>query len=375
MKNITRLLFTVHSWLGLITGFFLLLLGLSGSVLVFKDEIEDWAYGDLTHVRPQGKPLPLDSLYRIVVAQYPQLDGVAWTNPAAPADHSYQFRLYLNDTRLISYDLGALNINQYTGQTLRHGRSDDLEVGWIEWIFQFHFSFHLGMPGAALTAIFGLTMLLSILTGVVVYRRFIGKVLTFRVGINRKNWRTVSSDLHRIVGVWSLVLNALIFFTGFWMNLFAFEAETWHKETVPTPANTLPKASFDQLYAAARQQMPDLVPSYVYLPTQPERKFSVRGTLQGQNPLFAGGNLVAFDAQTGAFLRKSTFDDFSFWEKIDAFAFPLHVGNFGGIAVKILYVIVGLTPGLLSVTGFMLWWRRNRKKIPKQVLTKTIITQ
>jgi uncharacterized iron-regulated membrane protein len=37
------------------------------------------------------------------------------------------------------------------------------------------------------------------------------------------------------------------------------------------------------------------------------------------------------------------------------------VGNYGGLAVKIFYVIVGITPGLLAVTGFLLWWRRSRK--------------
>jgi uncharacterized iron-regulated membrane protein len=72
----------------------------------------------------------------------------------------------------------------------------------------------------------------------VVYRKFIWKVLTFRVKVNRKNWRTISSDLHRIVGVWSLALNVIVFFTGFWMNLFAFEKKTWDNEVVPTPTNT-----------------------------------------------------------------------------------------------------------------------------------------
>lgn len=356
-----RNLYAVHKWFGLFTGIFLLLLGLSGSILVFKEELEDWTYGEQTHVKPQGKPLPLDSLYKIIAKKYPDLDGMAWINPEAPANHSYQFRLYLNDARLISYDLGALNINQYTGEILRHGRADDLEVGWIEWIFQFHFSFHLGMPGAALTAIFGLTMLISILTGIVVYRKFIWKVLTFKVKIKTKNWRVLSSDLHRVVGVWSLLLNIIVFFTGFWMNLFAFESETWQKETIPTPQNTLVKASLDKMYAEAKEKMPDLVPSYVYLPTQPEKKFSVRGNLKDQNPMFAGGNVVRFDANTGEFLSTGRFDDLAFWDKVEALFFPLHVGNYGGILVKILYVILGLTPGLLAITGFMLWWRKKRK--------------
>jgi uncharacterized iron-regulated membrane protein len=361
--HLYRNLYTIHKWFGLITGFFLLLLGLSGSILVFKEEVEEWIYGNLTAVVPQGNPLPLDSLYKIITSKYPNLDGLAWINPYAPANHSYQFRLYLNDTRLESYDLGALNINQYTGEILRHGRSDDLEVGWIEWIFQFHFSFHLGIPGAALTAIFGLTMLVSIITGVVIYRKFIWKVLAFQIKIKTQNWRVLSSDLHRVVGVWSLLLNIIIFFTGFWMNLFAFEAENWQKETLSTPKNTLAKASFDKMYFEAQQKMPDLVPNYVYFPTQPEKKFNVRGNLKNQNPMFAGGNVVRFDANTGKFLSTGRFENLAFWDKIEALFFPLHVGNYGGMVVKILYVILGLTPGLLAITGFMLWWRRKRKFI------------
>ncbi|MFN3379046.1 MAG: PepSY-associated TM helix domain-containing protein [Runella zeae] len=366
--NIQRKLFTLHSWFGLITGFFLLLLGLSGSILVFKEELEPWMYGHITDVAPSGEPLPLDSLYRIITQKYPNLDGIAWVNPVVPPNHSYQFRLYLNDTRLISYDLGAININQYTGQIIRHGRSDDLEVGWIEWIFQFHFSFHLGMPGAALTAIFGLTMLVSILTGVVVYRKFIWKVLSFRQRFNPKNWRTISSDLHRMVGVWSLVFNVIIFFTGFWLNLFAFEKKTWDNEVVPTPANSLAKVSLQNLYDEALIKAPELTPSYVYLPTQPHRKFNVRGSYENENPLFSAKNSIQFDAYTGEFLGITRYSDLSPWKKIEATFHPLHVGNFGGIFLKILYIVIGLTPGLLSVTGFLLWWRRKRKVNKHKIL-------
>lgn len=362
IKNVSRVLFRLHSWFGLITGVFLLLLGLSGSILVFMEELDPIIYRHSLTVKPTGAPLLIDSLYRIITAEYPNLDGIAWLNPEATPEQSYHFRLYMNDTRLISYDLGAINLNQYTGQILRKGRSDDLEVGWIEWIFQFHFSFHLGMPGAALTAIFGLTMLVSILTGLVVYRKFIWKVLAFKVKINRKNWRTISSDLHRIVGVWSLALNVIVFFTGFWMNLFAFEKKTWDNEVVPTPANTLAKVSLQSLYQQALKKAPNFTPNYVYLPTHPHRKFNVRGYYNDENRLFSSRNAIVFDAYTGQFVGITRYADLLTWEKIEATFHPLHVGNFGGIFVKILYVILGLTPGVLSVTGFLLWWRRNRKK-------------
>jgi uncharacterized iron-regulated membrane protein len=36
----------------------------------------------------------------------------------------------------------------------------------------------------------------------------------------------------------------------------------------------------------------------------------------------------------------------------------IHVGNFGGWPVKLLWVVLGLAPPVLFVTGFMMWWFR-----------------
>ena len=38
----------------------------------------------------------------------------------------------------------------------------------------------------------------------------------------------------------------------------------------------------------------------------------------------------------------------------------LHYGTWGGLTTQILYVIIGLIPTLLVVTGFLLW-KRQRK--------------
>ena len=362
--SLTRSLFKLHSWLGLVSGIFLILLGLSGSVLVFRTELDKFFNQDLLHVTPSGHPAPDQSLkrcYDIITSKYPSLDGIAWINPDAGPYDAYNFRIYFNDTRLLTYDLALISFDPYTGAILREGPISQFTPSFIEWLFQFHFSFQLGIPGAALTAIFGITMLLSLLTGVIVYRKMLWKVITFQLKINRKNWRTISSDLHRMIGVWSLLLNAVIFFTGFWMNLFAFKAKTWQNELVPTKSNTHIVASPDQMFRKALLVMPDLQPTYVYLPTQPERKFEVRGYTKGQLKLWGSGNSVKINQQTGKILQINRLSEKPWTERIEATFFPLHVGNFGGLTVKILYVLIGLSPGLLAGTGFLLWWRRNKK--------------
>lgn len=368
-----RNLFKLHSWLGLFTGMFLILLGLSGSVLVFRTELDAFFNRDLLHVPVSGdKHFSLKHCYDNITSRYPNLDGIAWINPEAGPGAARNFRIYFNDTRLFTYDLGLISFDPNTGAVLREGPSSQFTPSFIEWLFQFHFSFQLGMPGAALTAIFGITMLLSLLTGAIVYRKMIWKVVCFRVKINRKNWRTISSDLHRIVGVWSLLLNAVIFFTGFWMNLFAFQAKTWHNEMVATRPNTLIAISPDQMYRQALAAMPDLEPTYVYLPTQPARKFEVRGYTKVQWKLWGSSNSVRIDQQTGQIISLSRFADKPLGARIEATFFPLHVGNFGGLPVKMLYVIIGLTPGVLAVTGFLLWWRGVRKPRRRSPLARSV---
>jgi uncharacterized iron-regulated membrane protein len=37
---------------------------------------------------------------------------------------------------------------------------------------------------------------------------------------------------------------------------------------------------------------------------------------------------------------------------------PLHVGNFGGTPIRIMWFVLGLAPALMFVTGFIMWWTR-----------------
>lgn len=361
-KYLNKLAFAMHSWLGLISGIFLLLLGLSGSALVFLKEIDHTINADLLQVKPSGKVLPLDALYRKIGKDHPNLAGVAWLNPDAGPNEAYEFRLYQNDGKLSTYDLGMISINPYSGETLRIGNLKNLNPSIMYWILQFHWSFQLGIPGLLLATLFGITMLLSSLTGVIIYRKQIWKVLTFRTHLKWTNWRTKSSSLHRLVGVWALLFNVIIFFTGFWMNKFSLDTAYWKKQTISCPPNSLSKQSMDIMLGKAIKSMPELTVKNVYLPTQPEKNFKVSGTIKGQSTLFDNGNSVTIDPSTGEVISIARLAEKSGWEKVEATFFALHVGNFGSVPIKILYVIIGLLPGLLSITGALLWWRKVRKR-------------
>ena len=365
MKYISRWAFSLHSWLGLISGIFLLLLGLSGSALVFFKEIDHALHQEQLRVHPKGKILSLDVIYRQIGKSHPRLGGIAWLNPTAQTDEAYEFRLYQNDGKLSTYDLGMLSIDPYSGRVLREGNLKDLSTGLMQWLIQFHWSFQLGIPGLLLATVFGITMVLSTFTGLIIYRKQVWKVLCFKTGIKWDNWRTISSGLHRVVGVWAMVFNLLIFFTGFWMNKFSFDPAYWKKQTVSMSLNSLSTKSLDGLMESAKGHMPDLMVEKVYLPTQEHKDFKISGRIEGQSAIFGLPNSVSMDPNSGQMTHLKRLDTMGFWDQLEATVFSLHVGDFGGVTVKILYVILGLLPGLLSITGALLWWRRVRRRIIK----------
>ena len=72
-----------HSWLGLITGIFMVLIGFSGAVAVFKHEI-DWMVTPALRVSGSGVPVSVDSLYASLRERFPGaprnfLTSVAYT--------------------------------------------------------------------------------------------------------------------------------------------------------------------------------------------------------------------------------------------------------------------------------------------------------
>jgi uncharacterized iron-regulated membrane protein len=67
---------------------------------------------------------------------------------------------------------------------------------------------------------------------------------------------------------------------------------------------------------------------------------------------------VSLDQYSGAVLGTWDARDRSAGDVVLTWMGPLHFGNFGGVAVKVLWVVLGLTPSLLFVTGAMMWWNR-----------------
>jgi uncharacterized iron-regulated membrane protein len=69
------------------------------------------------------------------------------------------------------------------------------------------------------------------------------------------------------------------------------------------------------------------------------------------------------DQYTGAVLATYDYSGASVAGKLsNTWLAALHFGSFGGLPVRIAYLIVGSAPVLLLVTGVAVWWLRRADK-------------
>ncbi|NSL87155.1 PepSY domain-containing protein [Chitinophaga sp. Mgbs1] len=358
-KRLTKIAFKIHGWIGLTTGALLLLFGLTGAMLMFRADLDHYFNNDLHMLQPGSTQVPVDSIYRMLVRSHPNLKKIVLHDFPVDRYDSYEFMLYKNQQGITDNYLYFVFVNPYTGKILKEGSYQDIVPSFFRWLYSFHYSLQLGAPGKLIAAIVGLVMLLSLVTGTIVYRKHFWAALRFKAGLNFKNRRTAVSSLHRIIGVWAVVFNFVLFFTGFWMNKDFFRPGAWAiKEPIlnqGTPAN------IDSVISKA-SAVRGFTPIAVTLPTLPGQDILVRGKMAATSFFLLQGKAsdISFSAITGQLKEIRVIDQQSREKRFDWEIYQLHIGAFGGNFVRWLYVVLGLSPGVLALTGALLWLKRKR---------------
>lgn len=347
-----------HQWLGLGAGVFLILIGFSGAVAVFKEEI-DWLVTPALRV-PVGTPAAAadpDALVASLQAVYPtaRLEVLHLSSRTGYAHRAYLKLPEGGREAFLDPASGAVRGDRATGA----GYTTTLQ----NFIRQFHVRLLLGAWGRVFVGFFGVVLALSCITGLWIYRGWLKNA--FRLRWRGASARTRWSDVHKLVGVWSLVFNLVIGASGAVLgleNLAGNIRRHWLDRPAesPVPRATAPGPALPpgELVARARSAFPDLQVQALIFPRQPGQPIMVRGNtpawLVARNM-----NYVALDPASGAVLALADGRIARGWERLYLSFDPLHFGYFGGYWTKIPWFILGLTPGVLSLSGFWLWWRRR----------------
>lgn len=364
-KSRSKLWFLVHSWLALPIWFFVLIVCVTGTLAVVSQEIV-WLTNPQMRASQPSDDAPRLS-YDQILAAIKQAEPQTLVQSINRPDESH-FALDVE----VSYPDGrslTVYVNPYTGVIQGTAPAFDFKAftralhGW--WLVPFTNGYSWGWY---LVSLLGVPMLVSLITGLVVYKRFWKGFLrpTLRV---RHGARIFWGDFHRLCGIWSIWFIAVISITGIWFlikailfdNQISISSEpiipAMSRESVPISAagTPPPRISLDRAIEIAQQKIPGLEASYVNLPGNAYSHMSVSG--RGWYPLMY--QTATLNPYNGEMASSRLLSDRSSLEFVTESMRPLHTGDFGGIWIKLIWFFFGLLLSMMILSGLLIWTKRT----------------
>jgi uncharacterized iron-regulated membrane protein len=359
---------TLHRWFGLVVGLGLTVSGLTGSALVFRQEIDSALNPGLLVVQPAATRATLQSVLDRVHDAYP---GETPTRIRMPqhADGTYEFWMGAAPDRYVYAD-------PYRGTLLGDRRPTEFLTGWL---FLLHTELLGGAVGKQVVGVGGFALMLLSLTGLATWwprRGTRHRWGAWRSGmvVKRGNAKRVTHDLHRAVGFYASLFLFVAGLTGASLVFPSAFERAAHLVAGTQPAGlpsttrsaavlsnaTLP---IDSLLAIAEHAQPGGVISYIYLPTSPSEAFRVRKRLPGEKHP-NGKSFVHVESSTGRVLAVENGVTAPRGARLYSILYPIHIGTLAGVPSRLLALLVGLSLPLLALTGTLIWWRRRSRLRP-----------
>ncbi|MBK9168245.1 MAG: PepSY domain-containing protein [Bryobacterales bacterium] len=352
----TRFLFRLHRWTGLLLGIPALIILASGTVAVFKDEIDELINPGLLVVEPGPSRVPLDQLFRTAQEGRRPLSRIQ-----LPAHPARPLSVFGPDA---SGSTREVTLNPFTGLVLGERPANGHLADVLR---QLHIRFYFfGATGRIVVGVFGLVLLISGLTGIILYPRF-----QRGWSPQPRNWRRgpqwLQSDLHKVGGYVSLAVNLLWAFTGAVLgleNLAPLHPPT-QRLLHPIPSVRAEAAdlgvSLDQVVASSRQVIDGFEPRTILLPGGRQNLLMLVGNTGGAWTA-PYSSWIAFDPAGGHVLEVHDERQAHPVTKIYNLHDPLHFGYFAGFASKLIWFLVGIVVTALPVTGYLLWKHKRASR-------------
>ncbi|MGJ8716529.1 MAG: PepSY-associated TM helix domain-containing protein [Maribacter stanieri] len=349
-----KIIWKAHSIIGLLVGIPLLIISLTGSILVFRYDIEAAYHPEIKNLTvPANGRLAYDTLIQQTIPNHPDYLITGWATFKESDVADIVFLMNREDPDKTA----CIYVNPYTGKTLTD--IEDPEGNLTGTLLELHTSLLTGDIGFIVVAIIGILMILLGVTGMIIYQKFWRRL--FKI-----NWkspiRSLTGNLHKRIGLLSSPFFIILGLTGTIWNIQLSLAEHRHHNAIPVEASFW-QCSIDKAVAATQKKMPTFKPTYISLPHAPERQVGVYGH-HTDRPFFRSDFCcnAKFHAKTGAYEKHYDINDAPWYFQLyDSFR-PIHFGDFGGIPIKILWCILGLSPAILAISGSTVAILRMKRK-------------
>ncbi|MCC6445071.1 MAG: PepSY domain-containing protein [Armatimonadetes bacterium] len=358
----------LHLWLGLAAGLYGCAIGLTGSLLVFREELEMLQYPDTTRavsLASGRKPLPLSRLLAGLRQSLPDLQEKDLASLEMPARPGGVYRLYMGDFyQAGNYRLVALD--PVTGQILADRVVVRTPLGFV-WLLHIHLL--MGAKGLLTNGIGGLVVAGMLLSGFCLWWPATVSMLKTRLSVRcRYGLKRLLYDLHNVLGSYLFLLLLPLALTG---AMFAFYTPVQQavyaltgtppdpKPPAVTPPAEARRLPIEALVRIAERTVPEARLRGVSYPTAPSEPFIGWKQTPGERG-FLPYTSVTVDPYTGHVLRVEQDRTAPAGPRVMRALSSLHFGRWGGLGTKLLYSLTGLMPTGLFLTGLLRYLQRRR---------------
>jgi len=204
-------MFQIHLWIGLAIGLYIVVLSITGSALVYRNELDRYFAAPRPRYDPDATVISSDRLREIVQGLYPGYTVTRLGDTISRRNPTLEVWLERGD------DKKERLFNPYTGEEL--GASFTTGEQFVLWLVRLHDELLFDREGRFWNGVLSAVATVLFLSGIVVWwpgagrwRRSLG--VKRGVGWKRFNW-----DLHSALGFWLFLFMLMWGVSGFYLGV------------------------------------------------------------------------------------------------------------------------------------------------------------
>jgi uncharacterized iron-regulated membrane protein len=367
----------IHLWLGLSSGIIVFILAITGCLYTFQEEIQNYTE-EYRFVEKQNNPILLPS----------QLEEIARKELPGKSLHAIKYNGGEKSAEAIFFHYEPtyyyiVYLNPYSGKVLE---TANMDRGFFRFILDGHF--YLWLPheiGQIVVASATLIFIILILSGLYLWyprnKNAVKQRFRFKWKKGTK-WKRKNYDLHNITGFYVLLIALIFAITGLvWgFQWFAYsyytvlggEKSMVYEDPISTKKMVLPNKPLDKIYLLMQKEYPQAKSIEVHPPENDST--SIAANANPEEGTYWKTDYRYFDQYT---LEEKEvkhlygkYKDAAVSDKLMRMNYDIHTGTVLGLAGKIFAFFISLLIASLPISGFYIWWGRNKKK--KSTTTDTI---
>lgn len=351
----------LHTWGGLLPSWLLFVIIFTGTLACFDKELEHWMRPAL-HGSPSTQTATADDVSRWLVENISAPLHAYWIH--GPTERAPYWQLGWEED--VSGKRGKAVFHPASGEPLPETLGGDF-------FFTLHYNLHAGQAGMYIVGLAGMFMLTALISGTIIHRRIFKDFFTLRP---RANGQRAWLDAHNLFGVIGLPFHLVLAYTGvavfvsYYMpagamvaynsDPMAFYSEVqggYHRNELDQPADV--PVSINGLVKQAQQHWQTRNTGWIIVEHPADASSIVSIRRRDSSRIGSPQDTLSYDAFTGELLHQQQAP--AAYQAYTWLA-GLHMAQFGGQIVRVLYGLLGLAGCMMLIAGNHVWLRKRSQR-------------